>query len=537
MSSPTARRWLPDSWLLVIVLLTAAAFRLLVYMDVSTADPVLTPSYPHSLREHFGEYLWYTSLQPPLTYLLHAIPVWILGPDGNTSWRGFLLLNAFCGVSATGLLFAAFRRSSVAPTLAVVLALMLSVALVPHEVWRSNYSTDHHDHFPPVLMALFLWRLVVMLQQGLNRRTGATLGFAGMLLVLQLPAASYVIPVTVAAAVVIEWLRHRTTAIWQGAALLLGLPAAGIALLVVHNFQATGVPAPGTKGGAAIMMFVQSALDDKPDAVRALVVESGAPEWYLWCYDRPQITPLPPGSNPAAYLALAQAFGNCSPLSGPVGQAGTPWPFDFAPLQTQLAAMGETRLAGVVAQDQFDAINRQYLLQGGSPELSARWIAAYGQESQRVALHLARSRPDVYWAALRRHHRDLFYGRGPEFLARTADDLRTDSYRFRLQLFFYCRFIFPAVLRSAYLVLPIATLAAVIASLWRSRRLAIDGMSPRLYLLLLIMVAPLVILYSGAVSVENDRYFVHLLAPLMLAFGLLVKDLTGAIAKVFPTNA
>ena len=278
------------------------------------------------------------------------------------------------------------------------------------------------------------------------------------------------------------------------------------------------------------MMFVQSALESQPASVRQVVLESGAPSWYLWCYDHPS---LPTGVLPGTlWDRLAPAFGICMPWGAAPNIAGKPWPFEFDGLIRELETARRPDLAAWVARDQSDSLSRQYLFMGHSPELSPRWIAIYGQQSQRVGLHLLRTRPGLYYQTMRKHHNQLFWGMGPEFPARTGGELRTMEYPYRVELARFARFWFPAVPRAAYLVLPYACAFALIAVVVSRRRgwdveHALEVLRILLYLGFPVLMSAL--FYSGAVAVENDRYFVHVLPYLVATFRIMSTQAARAV--------
>lgn len=521
---------------LLSLVCVAAGFRLyLLYHHTSTVP--LPHSYPTALRDHFLAFVWTNSVAPPLNYVINWLTVALWGPDRVASHLGYLTVNLALGVVTTALMFRAMVVARVNGLVAWGLALATSAALIPLEFWRANTPIDHYDHHTPVLAALLAYACALVARDGFTTRSVRWGAVAGGLFVLQSSAAAYFVPVLLALIVVFQWIGggRRQPGFYKLAAIFV-LPALlGVGGLAVRNRINSGIFAPGTKGGAALMMFLQSTLKYDNAKLRAVIVESGAPDWYLWCFDHPQV---PSGSGPE-WAHLSRAFGTCMPFSGTPGVAGQPWPFDFSPLVQELSRRQHTDLVRRVEQDQVDAVSRQYVLVGLSPELSPRWISIYGQVSQRVFLHFVRTQQPIYLAELQRAYRENYFGQGPEFLARTADDLLTQGFEFRPLLFRYDRFLFPAILRASMRALPWALLVsfvlAVVLTLlprrWVGERVPSRWReSWTLYVWLGVPIAACALLYSGAVAVENDRYFVQSIPYLVVVAGLISRDVSRVVS-------
>ena len=521
-------------WLWFVVLFLASLGTRLIVSSGLPPDP-LPPvsSYPYALYNHFSSYFWYATLVPPLNYLLQAIPVFLLGPAGNAVSHGYLYLNFTLDIVASCLVFMSFRKLGLTYFMSLIIAMIFSLSLVPLELWRSNFPMAHYDHYTPVLASLLAYFCVRLAKDGMVKWVIAGASAAGSLIILQLPTASYLVPALFFCIAIIEvWSRRLTSQRWLKIAALMVVPLLCILALISKSMVVNGIPSPSSKGGAAMMMFVQSAFKGNPSQVRQLAVESGAPDWYLWCYDNPTIPPDTLTENKQAWMQLARAFGICMPWSGQPGVSGKPWPFDFNPLYERFHGEGNETISHWIALDRYDSLNRPYLSMGVSPELSSRWIGIYGRVSLRAGIHLLKTQPLLYFNAANKNYNELFWGKGPMFLARLSDDLSTRKYKFQSTFTVLNTTVTSALARAAYAILPIACVISLMG-LALSPKCAVNRKrvadSFRIYLLLGIVIWGSTVIYSGAVAVENDRYFVHILPYLVVVFGSLVKDIGDVV--------
>lgn len=505
----------------VLVLTLAAVGRLLIILSVPSPKGYGAFSYVRVLHEHWDTLILRGTLLPPLNYLIEALPILVLGVEGNAAMKGTLWAHGLMGVGATWAVWAALRVLQVPLVASAVLALLTSVALVPLEVWGWRLEGGHYDVPTPLFMALLVYAVARAVRDGLGTPQALLLGVVGALLMLQMATAAYFVPVMFGLMFGSAALVGRLGRLRCGIALL-GPPLLVLAALSVKNGIVTGVYAPGARGGAPMLMFVQRAMGSSDVEVRNLAVEAGVPDWYLWCYDHVE---LPPGERvEGMWGRLAKAFGTCAPWSAGPSVAGQPWPFDFSGIVAQLEASGRPDLAAVVREDQRDSLERQWVFAGHSPELSARWVAIHGQQSQRVGAHLLRTQPGRYLNAAWRLHQDLFWGKGPEFLGQAAYWAGIDFWQ-RDRIGWLARFAFAGLLRAAYTLLPVAFLLALL--LWLRGR--VTGNVVLAYGWLMLPVAACAIVYSAAVAVENDRYFVHIVPVLVVVAGLLFRDLTRVL--------
>ncbi len=519
------------------LIFVSIAIRVYIYVSLPmvTYSPGL--SYPDSLRNHFLEYLWNNTLLPPLSYVLHAIPVFTLGVEGNTAHYGFLMLTYVLDCLAVLCIYRTSLLLGVRRVIGFMISMLYSVALIPFEIWRSNYLSDHYDHHTIALTALFAFACIRLLKSPIWSSV-IMLTVASSLLILQSSVATYVVPVVLLVVILCLpfYVDRKLSNFYSQIATMVSIVLLSIAVLIGHHAIVSGQASPSTKGGLALMMFVQRTLDNDSQQVRQQLIESGAPQWYLWCYDHAK-PPMSPGEDSyKPWVLLSQAFGTCMSWGKEPGVTGTPWPFNYDDLLEVLRTSGRPDLAIIVEKDRYDAYYRQYLLQGFSPEASPRWIGIYGQVSSKAALHLLFARPHTYLRGIAWHHNQLFWRLGPNFLARVAGDLKTCEYRLRGALYKFNRFVFSIFLRIPYLATPIAMLG--IASIYFMPNVLVLNKTARVLKMKLLECAVLAtavyamaLLFSGAVSVENDRYFIQVTPYLMILLGVLLRD-GGALLEV-----
>jgi len=520
------RPWVAWGLLLVV----GAGVRLVVFAAI---PPGLAPgplSYAYALQDHFWDLLGRATLLPPLNYPIQALPILVLGTETNAALQGTLYMHGLLGLGAAGFLHAAMRLVSVPAGITWGLALACSLALIPLEVWGARFQGGHYDVPTPFFMAALIWALAAVVRRGWDRRRIVMLGVAGCALMLQMATAAYFLPVMLVAIVLVDWWMGRLgPRPWRVAGAVLVPVLVVVAALSVRNGLINGIYSPGARGGAPMLMFVQSALGGDAFEVRRQAVAAGVPAWWLWCYDHAELQPDVPAGG--MWDGLSRAFGTCASWGPGRNEVGQPWPLDFATVQERLESFGRPDLAALVARDRVDATRRQYLLTGHSPELSPRWMSIYGAQSQRVGMYLLRHQPLLYLKTAWRHHRDLFWGKGPEFFG-TLTYWAGWEFPFRDGLAQFARFWFPAVTRAAYVLLPLAVLmTAWRARLWRRRGTSVNVARHaqdvfRFYLWLALPVIACALIYTGAVAVENERYFLQIVPMLVVAFGCLVRDVS-----------
>jgi len=277
-----------------VLLLISVALRLYIYAALPPASVPSGVSYPDSLRHHLAEYLWRNTLIPPMTYALHAIPVFLLGIERNAGIHGFLLLTFCLDLLAVFLVYRAIVLVGGTRPGALVLSLLYSAALIPFEIWRSNYPTDHYDHHTILFASLFIFSCL-RVSISPDRRHVFLVCLASTLFILQSSLAAYLVPLTLLVLVACTFAsaRERDARLYRRLCVIVLIPISVVLLLRIHESRMRGTEGSGARSSAAWLMFVQKALNYDTARVRQLATEIEAPQWYLWCYDQAK-SPISP---------------------------------------------------------------------------------------------------------------------------------------------------------------------------------------------------------------------------------------------------
>ncbi|GAG06319.1 unnamed protein product, partial [marine sediment metagenome] len=153
---PKLHRFLP----LMIVLAAAILIRGLVWylLPPRAADFSDNQIYYHqALTQHLWEYLRFTTLKPPLTYLIHSATFRLFGLHNTHVFYINLLVVFVMDCAAVALLYLACLRLSINRFLAAGILLIYSVAYIP---WELMWEAGHYDHHTLLLTSLFLYCLV-----------------------------------------------------------------------------------------------------------------------------------------------------------------------------------------------------------------------------------------------------------------------------------------------------------------------------------------------------------------------------------------
>jgi hypothetical protein len=398
--------------------------------------------------------------------------------------------------------------------------------IIPFELWRSNYPADHYDHHTIVIVSLFTLA-IANVRRRFDCRAIVLLGAVSSLYLLQASTAVAAIPsalaVLCASLPATAWRRQVRAPLALGVSILLMLGS--IAFLTIRARVSTGRFELSTRQGPALLMFVQAAYRDDDAQVRRLAESAGVPRWYLWCFDHAQ-SPVP-AEHPSAptWSHLSKAFGTCMRFTGEPTIPGQPWPFDYSELIRYLTSESDTALLKLAEADDYDTRERQFVFYGVSPELSPRWISAYGAQSRRVAIRLLTSDPIRYVRTAWRQHRYLFVDGGSLFFASVGDDRRTQDYPARMLISRFNVLVGRSMWLIFYWTVPITLLLLPIH--WVRHRLAHAAENPLSfeirawdYAVLGAPVCVLAAVFSGTVALENNRYFVQI-TPLLLVIGSL----------------
>lgn len=539
-ASPTEQWRLGRCYWGLVLLISSIGVRMLVYLSLQGSwewKPTDNGSlYVEALQLHLSRYIWEATVIPPVTYLLHAA-VYAFGGKFATERGLFLLLVFLMDSIAVYLIYLAACRMHVIRGLAFVVCAFYSLALVPFELWRSGF---HYDQYTTFFTALFIFACSRLLT-GKSSRDAWLAAIAGSLLVLQSAVSAYVVP-AVALVVLLHSAWWRSKLFREGAKVLV-LPIAVHFFLVAKTSIVKGTFAVSTKAGSNMTTLVHAALENQTEEVRWLLLEAKVPHWYLWCFDHPDVPPIPnPIYNAGAFGA--RLYGICYPQSSGV-ESGR-WPYDFTPLYEYLKSSGETRLAEVVAIDIMNARQRPYLLAGFGPSTSARWNAAYGRVTFLLVKQLALHYPYKYLRRVFKQYIFDFSMYGPNFPSRVLrpkdQEVRLWSYGAQsglrsISTRFFLEPVFSAVAKqfrwvaglTNFGVLGVFLIVLVLRGYqfigWLRRESAVTRRDDDLWSAFS-FVGVSVVLLSGIFAVatgsEHDRLFMQIVPYLMVGSGLIL---------------
>jgi hypothetical protein len=521
-------------WLFVAVFSVLVLVRVSAYQHVNGAG-LSSPNidlYLTAIRDHLGEYLWFTTLKPPLTYLVQGIVVRLFSNQAIYTHAVFVILVYAMDLAAACLIYLSAMELKVHRSLAAIVIGIYSIAYLPLEHWWFGW---HYDQYTLFFTALFVFGLCRLFR----RPTLAGLiglSCAAGLLVAQSTVNSLVVPIATGVAMLVMsreqgWTWRATAARFTAACLV---PVLVIAVLVIKNHVVAGVAATSNLAGMATIMVVARAEGRDTVMLREAVVESRVPRWYQWCFDHPQ-SPLDPEGKPYAGWDLhARESGICYPWTEMTDEF---WPHDFRPLRAKLAEFGETDLVRIIDKDIADTRDRRYLFAGVSPNASARWIGAYSAVSLRVYRHYVLSHPAAYLATVRELNTEFRSGAEEPALLQGPDGTERAElahlkglivpvgtvYRY-LMLFGY----WLLVAGWAYLFLrALASRSIAAARRWPGPQ---DG-AIQAFMVLSLPAILLTVIFSSQVERENHRYFYqitpYLCLIVMLVLSHVARRLTG----------
>ncbi len=515
---PKLHKFLP----LMIVLAAAIFIRGLVYYLLPIRAPAFTDHlfyYHQALTQHLWEYLRFTTLKPPVTYLIHSATFRLFGLHNTHVLYMNLLVVFAMDCVAVVFLYLACLRLSINRFLAAGILLIYSVAYIP---WELMSVGSHYDHHTLLFTSLFLYFLVRAVTERSIRNLVLLSIFAGLLVAqstvnaLSAPAA-----IVVAAFFASRSARRRWLGLCRDAAVGLIGPVIVIGGLSVKNYLAAGVVGTSNLAGPAAMMVVQDAMGQDNQKVRRFLKRCDVPQWYLWAYDNAIPITMPDG-KPHPW-PLSKAFGICYKRTKLGAEF---WPYDFRPLHHKLVELGEKDLAAAVEKDIADARDRPYLFAGFSPELTPRWISRYGSVSVKVYRRLIIEEPGLYLQAVRRGHKVFWnYGsRLPRHLM--AKGSRTLREPVPLEGFFTeVSYWFQGLTRGGYWLLYLGWLVAIVTWVLRAvrkRRKTAPASDPRAstwlgpFAVLSVPALVMTAVFSCMVAQENSRYFLQISPHLML---------------------
>lgn len=532
-----------NSFYVLILLIFSVLPRLLIYFfslytrAKGHVDPYVSLYYD-ALRNHLGEYLWYSTNIPPLTHILNAINFIFAGPEVAYNGKFSLLIFTFSlDIFGIYLMYSAARRFGISQKVAFFIVLFYSYAIVPFELWRFGSHYDHHTIF----FTIFFIYSVSRLNECMGAKGFGLVSLSGALLVAQSSVNSIVVPVISAGAVILLNFGHGYRELVKKAMLVLAGPVLVIILISAKNYYIADTFSTSTKSGPAMMMFVRSALGKDNDRILKFIKEAGAPEWYLDCFNN-SVTPPYVAVNDPNYIGwrdLAKDFGICFPW-GPreLALSGTgAWPFDFEAHRAKFRKQGEQEINKLIDMDIYDMRYRKYLLSGYAPELSPRWIGVFGKVSAQVWTYLFFRKPLTFLRNMVLTHNTYYFGKGPSFFRMTLYSNGPNSLStlakpvFCEKFFWLLTGAYSWIAKGTYLFVPVYFITIACLYLFRRdiyfRLHNETGMEIFPFLYLACTVFLLALIYSSMADLENDRYFVHSTPYLMLLTGYFAASSRG----------
>jgi hypothetical protein len=329
MQQPFRNRFLSP---LSILILWGIVLRLVVYLLLPPAKNL--EQYPEAdrlffsaLTGHFADFFAFTTQVPPATFLINSFVLSVAGVKTALALRGFLILVSLMNMAAVIFLFKACKKAGANQRLSFFLLLLFSAVLIPFELWREGRHYDHHTVF---FTALFAWSLVHFIKS--DKRIPAMLfvSLAGALLVSQSAVNSAVVPFSILIISCLLFIPQKQYSRWIISVMVMLVLPVGLLLAISKKNKSVGEEAlTSNKAGPAMMMVVQRAYQYDSNAVRSLVIESGAPDWYVWTYGHAtDQVDAKTGKNAKGWIYLAQAFGICF-FAADSTQSQGPWYYDL----------------------------------------------------------------------------------------------------------------------------------------------------------------------------------------------------------------
>lgn len=390
MTTSLKLRW----WLLSIILFSLAA-RIVFFGQLPTGTPFdgWELNYTEALRHHFFEYLAYTPRKPPLYSVFHGPIVWLFSDDVIARYRLFSMQLWCFDALAMAFLLALAVRLGAMPLVAWLILATYSLCLMPIELLGINYDAGF-----VLFSAIYM---LALLQAGHRPsfRSMLAVSAAGALLIAQSTISSLLVPaMTIVVVAMAGWTagwrviaRHLATA--------LVLPVVMLALLVGKNLSHSGIAATANGAGHTNILFVMMVNNWDVETNRQTIVEAGAPNWYLWCYDHPVAMDKTPGA------IYARSWAHCGVRPGD----GT---YDMSGLLQAMTDLGEDRMAEIVRQDMEMFASRPWLV-GHYGWTATRWFAEYSKVNVAVGRHFFRQDPGRWLRMSKLLHDGIWIRHGP----------------------------------------------------------------------------------------------------------------------------
>ncbi len=370
---------------IVVNLITALSA--LGYFFLQPDSPVLPEKwlenlYRQALVEHFWEYLSYTPLKPPLFSVLHAGVIHFAGIVGVSEEVAFRTYAAILYVAIAPLLFRTLINFNANLYISAFVALLASLSVSPLIGNPINY--DFPIHF---FSSLFLYAISVVYRSKAEKGL-IILSFSAGLLIAQSTVQIIVVPVL--CLLLIFGITRRNERIKIFARFLVAgiFPAFVIIAILVKNFIGIGLLSNSSLGGHALLLVVMGMNQWNMPEIRKVAVESGAPDWYLWCFDNPGKSEFP---------EFMVTMGRC--MDSPTEMSG---------LRDNMKRLGADQQVELINRDIQRINQKSYLLYGVSPDMSTEWFAEYAKVSGKIASHVFLTDPMRWLNNSKLIHGNLF---------------------------------------------------------------------------------------------------------------------------------
>ena len=393
-------------WAFAVALLVAALIRCSVFLQIPAERSLANLPFLQTLRDHLLEYAWFTTLKPPLAYLVQGLASKFVVAEAIVAYNLLLIIIYVLDLVAAVLIYVSALQLRVNRFLAATVICAYSISYLPLEQWSGGFHYDGYTLFFTSLFTFSICRFLIV-QSKINI---AFLSAATCLLVAHSTVNALVAPLTAVFTVIVVGRNARLQ--WRRVAHQISMvaipPMLVVLAIICKNYVVAKVPATSNLGGVAAMMVVQRAVGYDKAKLRAVVMEADAPQWYLWCFDEALMERPKYAAYPGAdFMWMAAASGICYPWANEGDQY---WPHDFRPIYQKLRELGENEYAAIVRLDVIDSRERQWLFRVFGPEQSARWIGLYGNVSLAVFRRFVFTHPLLYLKAVRILHSDFISG-------------------------------------------------------------------------------------------------------------------------------
>ncbi|MDB0013886.1 hypothetical protein N9F22_03500 [Alphaproteobacteria bacterium] len=347
------------------------------------------PLYLKALDQHFWEYLSYTHIKPPLTYLIHGGLVKVFGVEAMRSGQ-ITLMFAFC-LNIIGFIFfwATLRLLKISTSIIIFSVGLYSIYLLPIEFWRFG---KHYIHLSFVLTSIFIFCLVKYIQE-FNFKTGTYLSLASAVILSLNSVYMLIAPGLIVAANLIHFLEVKSfRTFFKSTGIILVLPVFIALVICFKNYATVGSFTPSTIGGGALLLVSERVADRDADQLRPVIIKAGVPKWYIWCFDRPYGAEYVE-EHGLEVISNSRSFGTCSP---PAARNTDSYPYDLSELRDYLDKTGQAQALAKVEQDIYNMKHRKYLFSGFANELSMHWSILYMKQGSKIYWYDLTQNPQKY---------------------------------------------------------------------------------------------------------------------------------------------